>query len=1220
MKILKIRIKNLNSLAMDIEIDFMQSPFLETGLFAIVGDTGAGKTTILDAITLGLYGKIHRNKDVKEVMSYGHTESMAEVEFEVKNERYIGHWDIYRARNKVDGKIQPPTRQIRKWDNEAQEFLILTDRIREVDEKIETITGLDYDRFCRSVLLSQGDFAAFLKSNEKDRSDLLERITGTEIYSEISKAAHVRMKLEEGKLSDWQQKLAGLSLLDKEEVKELKELLKEKKGEAKTVKTTLDDLRKTQQWFFEVQKLQQRKVDLEEKKGVLQAEKAEHKEDLERLKLHLKTIAFQPELTRLDDKTFEINTLNKKIKTIEEQISHFETEEKRVNVILEKRKEEFSTLKSERTAKLKLFDAVLKLDVEIGEKELPLKNKLTEVDELKKQCAAGKTELTNLQQTLKTAKERLLEEKTWSAENVAFKNLPKEFEQIHDWFFTTGKNAKEKNRLTEELAAKQVELKKEENAEKELKETLTEITAKIKNTEIAFQKKLPEDYAMGRTELLANLSKEIEKLDEKRKNLAEFQKMSAEYSEMLQELGKHHEQLQRLQNEEFQINKMIMDGFQITDDLKANLAYKQEIFEQQKQILNFEKARSELKENEACPLCYSTEHPFRNGEFTPFVDKAREELEMAKKRYKKAETDLRKLGQQQRDLHLQIQELKGNEVEELGGRMNDKLVKIKAFEGKIADTIAVFKGDELETVNPNDFTNKMEKFADEITQKRQLREELNELNSLLEKLSTQEKAIGDKYQQQRFLVQQKTSEKELNQQTINSLENTIKENKEKLAVKLLPYGLTFKLAKGNEIFSILKEKRTRIEQNAERLQKLNQQVSVAEKEGDLKTKALENDEKRLKKIEKTVSAEQALLEKLKKQRADLFGTKNVEAERQQFQETLEAKEQLLETAKKQLAEVVLQLKTNRNQQEDAQKELVKGEKVSAEIHAKILKKLAAAGFENLGGLRAAILTNEEAKKIQAQSEIIQQKGNENQQLLKAVEADLVEALKKGDTDLDVEKLSAELNETEESFQQLQQQIGGVSEKLAANEKRKKDSKELIQSIDNQRKELNRWKALYDLIGSPDGRKFRIFAQGLTLKKLVALANQHLQNLNGRYFILKPDDQDLRLDIMDTYQADNIRSMNTLSGGESFLVSLALALGLSDLAGRNTNIRSLFIDEGFGTLDESTLDLAISTLENLQSSGKTIGVISHVKELKERITTQIQVKKGGSGFSQLAISN
>jgi exonuclease SbcC len=104
--------------------------------------------------------------------------------------------------------------------------------------------------------------------------------------------------------------------------------------------------------------------------------------------------------------------------------------------------------------------------------------------------------------------------------------------------------------------------------------------------------------------------------------------------------------------------------------------------------------------------------------------------------------------------------------------------------------------------------------------------------------------------------------------------------------------------------------------------------------------------------------------------------------------------------------------------------------------------------------------------------------------------------------------------------------------------------------------------------------------------------------------------------VDSYQADAVRPMATLSGGESFIVSLALALGLSDLASRKVQINSLFTDEGFGTLDAETLDTAISALENLQTKGKTIGIISHVDALKERIGTQIQVTKQVRGWSKI----
>jgi exonuclease SbcC len=172
-------------------------------------------------------------------------------------------------------------------------------------------------------------------------------------------------------------------------------------------------------------------------------------------------------------------------------------------------------------------------------------------------------------------------------------------------------------------------------------------------------------------------------------------------------------------------------------------------------------------------------------------------------------------------------------------------------------------------------------------------------------------------------------------------------------------------------------------------------------------------------------------------------------------------------------------------------------------------------------------------------------------------------------------------------------------------------------------ELTRWAKLNELIGQQDGVKFSRFAQSLTLKRLVEVGNDHLSRINDRYRMEhrtaeNVSQERLELEIVDTYQNDNRRPMATLSGGETFLVSLALALGLSELASGRTNIQSVFIDEGFGTLDEQTLDQAISALERLQAQGKTIGLISHVRELRERIHCQIQLRRRGNGRSSLSI--
>ncbi|HEX9289653.1 MAG TPA: SbcC/MukB-like Walker B domain-containing protein, partial [Anaeromyxobacteraceae bacterium] len=161
-----------------------------------------------------------------------------------------------------------------------------------------------------------------------------------------------------------------------------------------------------------------------------------------------------------------------------------------------------------------------------------------------------------------------------------------------------------------------------------------------------------------------------------------------------------------------------------------------------------------------------------------------------------------------------------------------------------------------------------------------------------------------------------------------------------------------------------------------------------------------------------------------------------------------------------------------------------------------------------------------------------------------------------------------------------------------------------------------WAALSDVIGSADGKKLKVFAQSLTLDALLAAANHHLVDLAPRYRVMRVPGTDLDLQIVDDDLGAEVRSVNSLSGGESFLVSLALALGLSSLSTRAVRVETLFVDEGFGTLDRDTLDHAVVALEGLHARGRTVGIISHVPELQERLGVQVRVEPVGTGRSRV----
>ncbi|RXJ73159.1 hypothetical protein CS022_11720 [Veronia nyctiphanis] len=201
---------------------------------------------------------------------------------------------------------------------------------------------------------------------------------------------------------------------------------------------------------------------------------------------------------------------------------------------------------------------------------------------------------------------------------------------------------------------------------------------------------------------------------------------------------------------------------------------------------------------------------------------------------------------------------------------------------------------------------------------------------------------------------------------------------------------------------------------------------------------------------------------------------------------------------------------------------------------------------------------------------------------------------------------------------FEEQIFTARQALANGEEAEKQAGSLLESLEMQQGQTELWLKLSELIGSATGSKFRNLAQSLTLQQLVLAANVHLQDLAPRYALQTVPGSPLALQVVDHDMGDEVRSVESLSGGESFLASLALALALASLAADSRLLGSLFIDEGFGTLDPDSLEMALACLDTLQADGRQIGVISHVGTLVERIGTQVAVESLGGGVSQVRI--
>ena len=281
--------------------------------------------------------------------------------------------------------------------------------------------------------------------------------------------------------------------------------------------------------------------------------------------------------------------------------------------------------------------------------------------------------------------------------------------------------------------------------------------------------------------------------------------------------------------------------------------------------------------------------------------------------------------------------------------------------------------------------------------------------------------------------------------------------------------------------------------------------------------------------------------------------------------------------------------------------------------------LSASCFADRDAFLAALLDDDAIRRLEQLKQLLESQiqqaaalsGQANQQLHSHL------ALRPEGLNADAPTLQTQLQQLAQRLRENTTHQGEIRQQLKQDSDNRQHQLALMQQIEEAAREADDWGYLNALIGSSTGDKFRKFAQGLTLDNLVWLANQQLNRLHGRYLLQRKASDALELEVVDTWQADAVRDTRTLSGGESFLVSLALALALSDLVSHKTRIDSLFLDEGFGTLDSETLDTALDALDALNATGKTIGVISHVEAMKERIPVQIKVKKiNGLGYSRL----
>ena len=1216
MKILKIELQNINSLKSKkpIVIDFENDKFKNTGLYAITGTTGSGKTTILDAITVALYYEIPRfNKSkakLTDFVSYGADKALSRITFENKNEKFEAHWSIrVKTKNGKKELKKPIEKCVLKNISTGK---IISSKKNETKAKIEEIIQLNYNQFLRSVMLAQGEFAAFLSANNNDKSKLLEQITGNDVYKKIGEETHKRFVEEQIKLNKIKNKIDNSdNLLSEEKLNEITEEQKIINTDIKKLDNEIIISEEIISWHKKENELNDKKIENKKDFQNLEIEKNDKKIFIEKLNVNEKAEEFKELIFEISKNEKEILHKNAKHKIINEELIFVKNENLENENKLEISKKEFSNKKIDFENWLPKLEKVNYLD--------------SEIENIQKNKNNINLKINELSENLKILDEKIIENKK-DLKNKRFKR-----EKINR-FLSKNENLKEieKNLISwkNEILFIKNNLKKISDKKNFINNKKINISNNEKNIEIyekKFFQKNDEIFKLNEEILkiiqiieknnFENLISEKDFLNKNKISLNKILILSKNYKEFL------------LKNKNLKIekNKFLIKKDEIFEDLKnfilkikeskKSLEDIEKIFELELKIKNLEKERKNLKKDEACVLCGSKIHPLIEKYEKISISKTEKELENRKNILndflKKEKIANKKFTKIETKISINILNLK---------EVNENIEKTKNEFKKFNYNFEIENQELIE--NEISEINEKLKNSQKIIKKIQEEQKEKEKKEKVLKLKNQEKNVIENEisrKKERDLNLKKDLENEKN--NFENLKIETKKIKENLILELSKYNFEFpKIEKifiedlKNKIsnFNEVSKKFTKIE---DKILKLKFEINNDDNLFVSKTLDLENYKKENERENKK------LIENIEKRNLIL-------PEEITFKEKRESLKKLEENAKKifdKILENFQNTKTEITKKENELKyiqeeKIILFEKIKNSFY-KLEKKLSESDFTSKENVKENLLNGSDKKEFSDIKKSLENKEIELKSISNNLEKEIQNHKKKKNFEKNLFETEKEKYEKEKLRKEKFERKGEIKTKLEINRKIKEKNEETVKEILKQEKVFENWHILKNLLGR-NIDSFNSYVQRITLKNLIIRANIHMFKLNERYSLEMNENfkegEELNFMLIDHFQADEKRLVDTSSGGEKFLISLALALGLSDLASKNVKIDSLFIDEGFGTLDNKTLETVISTLGTLQKQGKMIGIISHVENLKERINTQIQVLKKSNGVSEIKI--
>ena len=1113
----KIIIHNIASIE-DATIDFNSEPLSDASLFLICGTMGTGKSTILDCIALSLFGTTPRLQsspqksstdqedirlsDERQYLRRGTKEGYSILEF-IGNDKVTYRAKIAFRYKKTD-KIDSSKRTL-EYDN------TILEKKGDIDRKIKEAINIDYSQFCRTTLLAQGEFTKFLKSDDAEKSSILEKITGTDIYSKIGRKIFEKSRDAENKYKEEEIALKNIQTLSDEEKEEYANHKAELHNTQLSIEKQLSQFRAIKQWFNTKADIEK---EIENNKQILQITSSKKDDTYLSKKRYVSDFERHTEQINL----LKTNNDNKEILTKYNSYKEILYKEF-YNIYSDLQYHE--RLLNEKQDRLRELTSIF--EQRKGEKELydqapAILGSIDRITNIRNEINTKKQELTHLSQSL-----------------IDIEPTKQQIESVIKI-------------ISDEL--------------NELNIKAQEQLSKIENIDI---------------------NKLSQNIESKKEEQLQLQEASSIYLETINDKAKYKDNINLLEENQKQIEIKNQILSSETKEIERAKNYLNNI-SKSKRIYNdaaeqIASIRANLQTGDPCPVCGKIISSL------PAEDDINRLTIKIKEEFDKAKAEVTALEQKHQNTLLELYNIQNTikNIEENNSKLKDK---INNNSSKLKDLLSSLNID-CNDISKEIIDNKLEDTRLSISN---LSKEIQQYNNNNKEYNTTNKQIQIKNEE---LNKERSKADNITQSIIgiNNSINTIKElinskeqyiRSEQIQINATPLyrfynqsdnllDIKNKLTENQNSFNELVSK---IESYNKEIEKNNFEISEAKKNCEkIKNLIQDNTISTIGNIELHNTLSQRTLEEICNTTSTIYD--NLVRTENNISNT----KSIIEKAENQLKEYI----------------------IKNDISKEYLLELGNIGKETISRYKTEIeLIDNEIKRIEA---IIKNREEALDQHISTQDKESI--------NMDISICENKIDELEENKKKT---ISSISEiqTILNNDKHNIEQYALQKEVcDKARESYELYNRLDKTFGDSEGKKLRMIAQSYILRELLNKSNDYLIKISDRYR-LSCQSSSLNIEIIDNYMGGRRRPVNMMSGGESFIISLALALGLSNLNNRLQSSNILFIDEGFGTLDNNTLESVMNTLVKLHEiGGQKIGIISHVETLRERISTKIELTQKGS---------